>query len=95
MSEPLVIVPATRPRHQGEFWLIVTTIVLWLFQGTVGLAANAGYVVPRWLAFSGAVAGLLFAGLSMLARLASPETISGFDHLDQSTRDASFRWRGR
>lgn len=91
MPEPLVVVPATRPRRQWEFWLIVIAIVLWCLQGVVALAANAGYAVPRALGFAGATAGLLFAGLSMLLRLAAPATLSGIWDLDRSTRDATVR----
>lgn len=91
MPEPLVVVPATRPRKQGEFWLIVIAITLWSFQGLVALAASSGYAVPRGLGFAGAAAGLLFAGLSMLARLAAPDTLSGIWDLDRSTRDATVR----
>lgn len=94
MGEPLVVVPATRPRKQGEFWLIVVAILLWCFQGIVDLAASTGYAVPRGLGFAGAAAGLLFAGVSMLMRLAAPETLSGIYDLDRSTRDASWRHRG-
>lgn len=91
MGEPLVVVPAIRPRRQGEFWLIVIAIALWSFQGLVDLATAFSYAVPRGIGFAGAAAGLLFAGLSMLLRLAAPNTLSGIWDLDRSTRDATIR----
>lgn len=91
MGEPHVVVPVTRPRHQAEWWLLVVGLGLWTLQGLVEIAVAVGYAVPRGIGFAGAAAGLLFGALSMLARLAAPETHSGIWDLDRSTRDAMWR----
>lgn len=93
MPEALVVVPAKPPRHQKEFWLLVVTVVLWAVQALTDLAVSYGVALPKWLGFAGAAAGLLFTGASVLLRLAAPETLSGIQRLDSSTRGAM--WRAR
>lgn len=93
MSEALVVVPVKPPRHQREFWFLVVAACLWGVEGLTELALSFGFALPRWLAFMGAAAGLLFAGMSLVLRLAAPETLSGFRRLDRSTRNATWRER--
>ncbi|MBI4872724.1 MAG: hypothetical protein HY814_14290 [Candidatus Riflebacteria bacterium] len=90
----LVVVPTTRPIRQWEFRALLVAALLWSVQGIADLAVQYGITVPPWVGFVGASAGLLFTGLSLVLRLAAPETLSGFSTLDRSTREAAIPRRG-